>query len=99
MIALADVVVELRKELDRARAAAAGEQLQFALGPIELEVTVAIEREAGAGGKVRFWGVELGGDAKATHSSTQRIMLTLQPQIAGSPASVMVTGDQTERER
>lgn len=99
MIALADVVVELRKELDRARAAAADEQLQFALGPIELEVTVAIEREAGAGGKVRFWVVETGGDAKATRSSTQRIMLTLQPQITGSSASVMVTGDQIERER
>ncbi len=38
-------------------------------------------------------------DARATRGSTQRILLTLQPQIAGSKDSVMITGTETERER
>ncbi len=99
MIALADVVVELRRELDRARRAASNEQLQFALGSIELEVTVGIEREAGASGKVNFWVVEVGADGKETRTATQRIALTLEPQIAGSKESVMVSGQDAEHER
>lgn len=98
MIELAEVVRQLRSELNLARAASDDEELRFLLGPIELEVTVALEREGGLGGKVRFWVVELGADAKATATSTQRIKLTLTPQLlesahpasAGSPSPVSV---------
>jgi hypothetical protein len=40
LIELAEVICQLRAELDRARAAAADEALRFELGPIELEVAV-----------------------------------------------------------
>ena len=52
MIELAEVVSQLRGELDRARKVAEDEELQFALGPIEFEVTVGLEREGGAGANV-----------------------------------------------
>jgi NTP-dependent ternary system trypsin peptidase co-occuring protein len=84
MIELAEVINQLRVELDKARAAAVGAELQFALGPVELEVLVSLEQEGGVGGKVRFWVVELGADGKVTSASTQRIKLSLQPQVVAS---------------
>jgi hypothetical protein len=99
MIELAEVVRELRGELDRARAAAGDEELRFELGPIELEVTVGLVREGGAGAKVRFWVVELGGDARATATSTQRVKLTLQPTLADAAARPYVSGEEKRRER
>lgn len=47
VIELAKVIEELRGELDAAVLAGAGKALRFDLGPIELEVAVAITREAG----------------------------------------------------
>lgn len=99
MIALAEAISELRQELETATAAAKDATLRFELGTIELEVTLAIGREGGAGGKVRFWVLEMGGDAKATQSSTQRIKLSLNPRIAGSSEPPWVSGEAAARER
>jgi hypothetical protein len=106
LIELAEVIAQLRAELDRARASAATEALQFELGPIELEVSVALEAVGGVEGKVRFWVVEIGGSAQATSTSTQRIKLTLNPTIAGEAApssdrrlSAFVTGAEVRGER
>lgn len=41
-----------------------GEPLRFELGPVELEAAVAVEKGGGANAKVRFWVIELGGDAE-----------------------------------
>ena len=62
MIELAEVIRGLREELQRAIAAGEGEALRFELGPIELEVSVAVQASAQAGAKVRFWVVELGAE-------------------------------------
>jgi len=106
MIELADVISDLRAELDRARLAAEGSELRFGLGPVELEVTVGLDREGTAGGKVRFWVVELGGEGKLASTSTQRIKLTLTPSMgvpsaaeAASPVSVYVHGAAVAGER
>jgi Trypsin-co-occurring domain 2 len=63
MIELAEVIGELRPELQEAINAGEGEQLRFELGPVELEPTVAVEKGGGGGVKVRFWVLELGGSA------------------------------------
>jgi hypothetical protein len=109
IIELADVISDLRAELDRARLAAAGSELRFGLGPVELEVMVGLDREGTAGGKVRFWVVELGGEGKVASTSTQRIKLTLTPSLgvpgegaaaaAASPVSVYVHGAAVAGER
>jgi Trypsin-co-occurring domain 2 len=112
MIELAEVIGQLRTELDDARTAAAGHELQFALGPVELEVTVELRRDGGAAAKVRFYVVELGGEGKVTSSSAQRIKLTLNPQLASaqatgasaptsqaSPVTVYVGGNAVQGER
>src|SRR4051812_43894934 len=84
MIELADVISELRAELDRARLAAEGSALRFGLGPVELEVTVALGREGKTGGKVRFWVAEVNAEGKLSSTSTQRIKLTLNPTLGTS---------------
>ena len=72
----------------------------LSVDPIDLKVTVGLEREGGAGAKVRFWLVKLGGNARATAASTQRIKLSLRPTIAGRPgASVSIAGGETHGER
>jgi hypothetical protein len=99
VLELAEVIRELRGELQRAMAAGAGEALRFELGPVELEATVGLEKEGTAGARVRFWVLELGGDAKATQSTTQLIKLRLDPHVAASGARPWVSGEDTGRER
>lgn len=108
MIELADVISDLRAELDRARLAADGSALRFELGPVELEVAVALDREGTTGGKVRFWVAEVGAEGRIASTSTQRIKLTLNPSLAvagehgahaASSKSVYVHGDAVPGER
>lgn len=82
-IELAELVENLRSELSKAREVAEGEDLRFEVGDVELELSVVVTKEGGASGKVRFWVLELGGDAKATSGATQRMKLILTPQLAG----------------
>jgi Trypsin-co-occurring domain 2 len=51
MIELAEVIAELRRELQEAMNAGEGEQLRFELGPVELEATVAVEKSGGGGSR------------------------------------------------
>ena len=99
MIELACVIKDLREELNRAVAAADGEALRFELGPIELELSVALEQSAHAQGRVRFWVVDAGADAGVGKTSTQRISLTLQPTLAGSSRPVAISGAAEPNER
>jgi hypothetical protein len=84
VIELSEMISELRRELDQAIDAGADERLRFELGPVEVEVTVGVDSKGTAGAKVRFWVVELGGDAELARSSLQRIKLTLQPRLTGT---------------
>jgi Trypsin-co-occurring domain 2 len=83
VIELASVVRDLRGELQAAIEAGTDEPLRFELGPIELEVTVAVERVGGLNGKVSFKVLEFGADRSKDTTDTQRIKLTLTPRLAG----------------
>ena len=87
MIELSDVIAELRSELDTARQAGAGEELRFELGPVELEVSVALQKDASGGAKVKFWVVELGAEGKVSSTATQRIKLILNPKLTAAAAA------------
>jgi hypothetical protein len=86
LIELAELIQQLRQELDRARQASETEELKFELGPIDLETTVALERQGGAGGRIRFWVVDLEADARAASTKNQRIKLTLRPSLTTTTA-------------
>ena len=54
MIELSDMIRELRQQLTSALADGADEAVRFEVGPVEVEATVAVSREAGADSKVRL---------------------------------------------
>jgi hypothetical protein len=85
VIELASVIRDLRGELQAAIEGGKGERLRFELGPIELEVTVAVERSDGVNGKVSFKVLEFGADRAKDTTDTQRIRLTLTPRLADGP--------------
>lgn len=92
MIELTSVIRDLRGELEAAIDAGADAALRFDLGPVELELSVAVERSGGGQAKVRFWVVELGTDAKTDVTSTQKVKLTLTPRLAGTGTTPQVAG-------
>jgi hypothetical protein len=99
VIELSEMIAGLRRELYRAIEAGHDEQLRFALGPVEVEATVGVDRKGTAGAKVRFWVVELGADGEIGQSSLQRIKLTLQPELAGSRSRPKVSGRERPGEK
>lgn len=99
-VALADVLANLRAELAEAMSAGEGEDLRFELGPVELELTIAVDKEAKPGAKVKFWVLELGAETKLGSTSTQRIKLTLDPRHSAAPEGrPMISGPRAAGER
>jgi hypothetical protein len=104
-VELASVVRQLRAELNEALDEAEGERLRFELGPVELSLTVTIDREAAPGAKIRFYVVEAGADAKISREAAQDIKLVLTPRDVealvgpdGQPASPLISGRQQSGE-
>ncbi|MET7570499.1 trypco2 family protein [Streptomyces sp. NPDC005492] len=99
MIELSVMLRELRAELSKSMAEAADKELRFELGPIEVEVSVAITKEAGVGGKVRFWVVDADAQGKVSDATTQRIKLQLDPKVAATGRRPEVSGKEVPGER
>lgn len=93
-VELAELIEQLRAELTAAMHAGEGAELRFELGQVELETTITVGKEGGAGGKVRFWVAEVGADGKVSDSATQRIKLVLEPRRAGSPDGKVEISDE-----
>jgi hypothetical protein len=91
-IPLADAVRALRRELQEAIRRADGEDLQFALGPIELELQLSLSRQMGGEAGVAFWVIKLGGKAGRSQTETHRVKLSLTP-VTASGADVRVSDD------
>jgi len=91
-IELYELIENLRSELTKARRAGEGEELRFEIGQVELQLSVAVTKEAEASGGVKFWVLELGTDATATSAATQQMTLTLTPQLAGG-GKALVSGE------
>jgi hypothetical protein len=98
-IELAELIENLRGELSKARQAGEGEGLRFEVAKVELELTLVVSREGTGSGKVKFWVVEVGGEAKAASAATQRMKLDLTPRVAGEPGPAMVAGEMEPGER
>ena len=99
MIELSEMIRELRREFTAALAEGDGERVRFELGPVEVEASVTVSKEAGGDARLRFLIVESGAAAKMAHAETQRITFTLQPRVADSGASVLISGDDVANER
>lgn len=98
-VELEKVISQLRQELSAAMREGEDEDLRFELGPVQLKLTVAVSKEAGANAKVQFWVVGLGADGKVASQATQRITLTLDPRRRGSKDNPLIRGDKQPGER
>ncbi|HEX4954674.1 MAG TPA: trypco2 family protein [Thermoanaerobaculia bacterium] len=81
-IRLATMVQQLREELAEAVRQGKGQEIQFELGDIELELQVVVSREGT--GKLGFsvLGFEAGIGDKEDESRVQKLKLVLRPQNA-----------------
>ena len=80
MPSLADAIDAVRGELERARRDSAGKDLQFEVGPIEMEFDVALTRTKGVDGidvKVLSVGAKWVRETTATH----RVKVALKPVL------------------
>ncbi|MFD0072158.1 trypco2 family protein [Streptomyces sp. NPDC127166] len=99
-VELSELIEQLRTELATSMRAGRDSDVQFELGPVELELEVAVEKEAKPGAKVRFYVMELGGEGRLASTNTQRIKLTLEARPAGEPGRrLMVSGEEAVGER
>ena len=85
-IPLREFLAGLRQEMLEAQkdALASGsgrdrDRLRFAVGPVEVEFTLAATKELDGKAGVKFYVFELGGGGSASTVSTQRVKLTLTP--------------------
>jgi hypothetical protein len=99
-IELADFIGQLRQELTAALRSGEEEELRFELGPVELELTFAVDKGLNPGAKVKFWVMELGADATMSSGITQRIKLLLDPRLEGmSDRRPLISGPEGTGER
>jgi len=91
-LALSDMLVMLRRELQEAQQKAANENLKFKLEDIEVEVNFILSQE-GAGGfkaKVMVFGSELGAEVggKITAQTIHKIKLKMRPELNGGDVQI-----------
>lgn len=90
MIELSELIEDLRRELNTAMRAAPSGGLRFALGSIDVELELAVEKSGTGRGGVKFWVLDLGGEVSRGSVATQRLKFSLWPQAdaAGNPPYV-----------
>lgn len=79
-VGLADAVSAIRAELGAAMADGTGKDVQFEVGPVELEFAVDVKKDVEADFGVRVWVISLGVKGGGSHDSTNRIKVVLNPK-------------------
>lgn len=78
-IELADMIKQLRDELQTAVRAGEGEEIRFELGEVTLEAQVEVAKEGSGKAGVKFWVVDAETSGKASKAVTQKLVLKLRP--------------------
>lgn len=91
---LAATIQALRTELLHALEQSQGEDLRFALGPVELDLQLTISQEGSKEAGIKFWVVSAGATGSSSETTTHTVRLTLTP--VGETGDVLV-GSRTNR--
>jgi hypothetical protein len=78
-IPLADMLIELRSELDHAQKEGDGKALRFHIETIDLELQVTASESGEVGGGFKFWVVNGDAKGKVAAESLQKLHLKLNP--------------------
>ncbi len=92
-IELVAAVRAVRDQLMDAAAAGAEEPMRFEVGPIQMEFTVELRREAGAKAGIKAWVVNADTEARASRTRTHRIAFTLTPKDTATGRGVEIGND------
>ncbi|MFC6987093.1 trypco2 family protein [Streptomyces cirratus] len=76
---MADAVAAVRDELLEAAARGAGQEINFAVGPVEMEFEVELRADAKAKAGFRVWAVTAETEAGLSRGRTHRVSFTLTP--------------------
>lgn len=93
-LGLAEAIRDLRAEITLATAQAQDAPVKFALGPIELELQVALNLKGSTKGEAKWLIVSIGAEAGVERERTHKVKLTLTPQGDGNPILVFAPTDQ-----
>ncbi|MGP8300199.1 trypco2 family protein [Streptomyces inhibens] len=94
-IGLADAVAAVRGELLAATVSGAGQEIAFAVGPVEMEFEVELRADAKAKAGFRVWAVTANAEAGVSRGRTHRVSFTLTPKNV-SGGDLLINGH-TER--
>lgn len=97
-IGLTEVVTALQEELAEAARAGAGRDVRFPVEAVTLEFQVAVTVDATAGGKAKFWVLELGAEAGHSRETVQTVTLQLGAPVGRDGQTVRIAS-QPRRER
>lgn len=92
---LSEMIEALRVELAVAAKAGDGQELRFEVGPIDLEVEIAVTKTITGGAGVEFWVVKAGADRERADAVTHRVKVTLHPKRADNSGPVQVSSPTT----
>ncbi|MEV4317085.1 trypco2 family protein [Actinocrispum sp. NPDC049592] len=88
-IELADAVAVVRDELLAAAARGVGQDIEFVVGPVELEFSVELRRDAKAKLGFKAWVVSADAEASVAQTRKHRVQISLTPRNAdGSDVKV-----------
>ncbi|MEU5115919.1 trypco2 family protein [Streptomyces longwoodensis] len=93
-IGIAEAVDYLRAELAAASGSSSGPR--FEVGPVELEFSVEMRREARGKAGLRAWVVSAGTEASVTNASVHRVKLVLTPKDRMSDGAYHVNTDEPD---
>jgi hypothetical protein len=79
-IELADAVAAVREELMSAAGRGSGQEIAFAVGPIEMEFTVELRADAKAKAGFKAWVMSADVEAGVARGRSHRVKVTLTPK-------------------
>ncbi|MGX4734575.1 trypco2 family protein [Kitasatospora griseola] len=90
-IELADAIEAIRLELLDASERGRGQAVQFEVGPVTLDFTVELKRDARAKGSVKAWVLSADAEAGLAHTRTHKVSVTLTPKDASTGRSIDIS--------
>ncbi len=90
---LAEVIGQVRDELEQAQRAGEGRDLKFSVESVHLEFAVQVRREGSGRAELRIGVVTAGGGGSAAREATHTIQIELKPQGGDGNPNLMVGGE------
>ncbi|MEU0392067.1 trypco2 family protein [Streptomyces sp. NPDC006208] len=89
---LAEVIGQVRDELEQAQRVGAGRDLRFSVESVHLEFAVQVRKEGSGRAELRIGVLTAGGGGSAARDATHTIKIELKPHGANGDPNISVGG-------